>query len=82
MSQSTSNIDSASKVSRDPAASPREKMADKAHDAAIVLNYLADQTYCPYCMRCPGIKRMTAISPLYWECSGCGGIHDERQVLT
>ena len=56
-------------------------MADKAHDAVIVLNALADPAYAPYCMRCPGLKRMTVTARFRWECDGCGGIHDERQVL-
>lgn len=68
-------------VSRDPHASQREKMADKAHDPVIVLNHIADPTYAPYCMRCNGLHRMRVVEPFLWEHS-CGAIHDERQVLT
>lgn len=67
-------------VEQDPNASQRERMADKAHDAVIVLNHLADPTYAPYCMRCKGLHRMKVVEPFLWEHS-CGAIHDERQVL-
>lgn len=70
-----------SMVCRDPNASQREKMADKAHDAVIVLNHLADPTYAPYCMRCSGLHRMTVVAPFLWK-HGCGAVHDEQQVLT
>ena len=69
-------------VSQDPKASKAERMADKAHDPVIVLNYLLDCTYAPYCMRCSGLKRMKVTEPFRWECDGCGGVHDERQVMT
>lgn len=71
-----------SKVSQDPDASEAEKMADKAHDPVIVLNHLMDPTYAPYCMRCPGIRRMAVRKPFFWECARCGALHDERQVLS
>jgi len=67
-------------VARDPSASQNERMADKAYDALIVLNRIADPAYCPYCMRCSGLHRMTQVEPFLWEHS-CGAIHDERQVL-
>lgn len=68
-------------VSRDPAASKTERMADKAYDPVIVLNFIADPTYAPYCMRCSGLKRMKLVEPFLWE-HECGAVHDERQVLT
>lgn len=67
-------------VSQDPNASERERMADKAHDAVIVLNHIADPKYAPYCGRCSGLHRMKVIEPFLWE-HGCGAVHDERQVL-
>lgn len=67
-------------VSRDPNASKAERMADKANDPVIVLNYLLDVTYAPYCMRCGGLKRMKVVEPFLWE-HDCGAVHDERQVL-
>lgn len=69
------------KITDDPNASKTERMADKAHDPIIVLNRIHDPRYAPYCMRCPGIARMTEVEPFLWE-HDCGAIHDERQVLT
>lgn len=68
-------------VARDPNASKTERMADKAHSPVIVLNYIADPSYAPYCGRCTGLYRMTLVEPFLWE-HGCGAIHDERQVLS
>jgi hypothetical protein len=68
-------------ISQDPNASERERMADKAHDAVIVLNHIADPKYAPYCLRCHGLVRMVVAEPFRWECKRCGGVHDERQVL-
>lgn len=42
-------------------------------------NAIADPAYCPYCMRCPGLRRMRKIETLYWKCS-CGAEHDEREI--
>ena len=69
------------KVTDDPSASKAEKMADKAHDAVIVLNHIMDPNYAPYCMRCSGLHRMKVVEPFYWE-HDCGAVHDERQVLS
>jgi hypothetical protein len=77
----TTHIPSDSLVSRDPNASQRERMADKAHDPVIVLNHIIDPTYAPYCMRCSGLKRMKVVEPFLWE-HDCGAVHDERQVLS
>lgn len=67
-------------VSRDPSASRNERMADKAYSPTIVLNYIANPAYCPYCGRCSGLHRMKLVEPFLWE-HACGAIHDERQVL-
>jgi hypothetical protein len=69
-----------SRVTRDPAASKAERMADKAHNPVIVLNHILDPKYAPYCMRCSGLHRMKVVEPFLWE-HDCGAIHDERQVL-
>lgn len=68
-------------VSQDPNASERERMADKAFDAVIVLNHIADPVYAPYCMRCGGVNRMCVVEPFLWTHDACGSIHDERHVL-
>jgi hypothetical protein len=70
-----------SMVSRDPAASEAERMADRAHNPVIVLLHIADPDYAPYCMRCTGLHRMKTVAPFLWE-HECGAVHDERQVLT
>lgn len=75
------NITTETRVARDPNASVREKMADKAHDPVIVLNHIADPNYAPYCMRCDGLHRMRVVEPFFWTHDACGSIHDERQVL-
>lgn len=36
-----------------------------------------DPDYCPYCMRCPGLARMTKVKPFLWS-HHCGAVHDER----
>jgi hypothetical protein len=69
------------RVASDPNASKTERMADKAKDAIIVLNRIADPAYAPYCCRCPGLSRMREVEPFLWE-HDCGAIHDERQVLS
>lgn len=46
-------------------------------DSIIKRNALADPSYCPYCLRCKELVRMTKISHLLWGCL-CGAIHDER----
>lgn len=75
-------VPSDSLVSRDPNATRAERMADKAHNPVIVLNHIIDPAYAPYCMRCDGLVRMRVVVSFYWECDRCGGIHDERQVLS
>ncbi len=40
-------------------------------------NYLANPAYCPYCMRCKGLHRMTLVEPFLWK-HHCGAVHDER----
>jgi hypothetical protein len=43
----------------------------------ILANALKDKDYNPYCMRCPGLVRMTKRTHLHWTCP-CGAEHDER----
>ena len=65
----------------DSSPSKNERMANKAHSPVIVLNYILDPSYAPYCGRCPGLHRMRLVEPFLWE-HRCGAIHDERQVLS
>lgn len=44
----------------------------------IVENAIKDPTYCPYCMRCPGLVRMRKVDQFLWYCGRCGAIHDAR----
>lgn len=74
-------IEQFSRVARDPNASRMERIADKANSPIIALLAAENPDYCPYCMRCQGLHRMTKVEPFLWEHS-CGAIHDERQVLT
>lgn len=37
-----------------------------------------DENYSPYCMRCPGTKRMKKVEELYWNCK-CGAECDLRE---
>lgn len=39
-----------------------------------------DPAYAPYCMRCPGIRRMERRSHTIAQCSACGAIHDTRHL--
>lgn len=48
-------------------------------ESVIAWNFNRDPTYCPYCMRCRGLQRMTLVEPLLWKHS-CGAIHDERPI--
>lgn len=41
------------------------------------LNAEKDATYRPYCLRCPGLVRMTIVDRFLWACA-CGAVHDER----
>jgi hypothetical protein len=41
------------------------------------MNAEKDPSYCPYCMRCPGLVRMKKIAEFFWRCV-CGAEHDER----
>lgn len=43
------------------------------------LNAEEDQSYRPYCMRCPGLVRMRKAAPFLWYCP-CGAVHDERRA--
>lgn len=36
-----------------------------------------DPTYCPYCMRCPGLVRMVKVGEFKWKCDKCGASHEE-----
>jgi hypothetical protein len=68
-------------VAQDRNASMYEVMADNAHNAVIVLNFILDASYAPYCMRCGGLVRMKLAEPFLWTHDACGAVHDERQVL-
>jgi len=35
-----------------------------------------DPDYAPYCMRCPGLRRMRRVSPTLAECPVCPAVHD------
>lgn len=35
-----------------------------------------DPNYCPYCIRCNGLRKQK-VEHLYWKCK-CGAEHDER----
>lgn len=37
----------------------------------ILRNVEKDPYYAPYCMRCPGLVRMSAIEEYYWRCCCC-----------
>lgn len=63
-----------------PGSIEENDMVAKAKNPIIVRNYLRSPSYCPYCLRCRELVRMTLKEPLLWEHS-CGAIHDERQVL-
>lgn len=39
-----------------------------------------DPAYAPYCMRCPGIRRMDRLSPSIAQCPACGACHDTRRA--
>ena len=41
------------------------------------INAEKDPNYCPYCLRCSTMARMTKVAPMYWRCR-CGAEHDER----
>lgn len=58
-----------------PAVAPPKEGKAKS---TIRLNAEKDESYRPYCMRCPGLVRMTKVAPFYWTHS-CGAIHDERE---
>lgn len=48
-----------------------------APKSQVRLNAELDPAYAPYCLRCPGLVRMTRAGALYWVCQ-CGATHDER----
>jgi len=37
-------------------------------------NALRDPSYCPYCLRCSGLKRMRKVGEMHWRCD-CGAEH-------
>jgi hypothetical protein len=49
--------------------------------AIIAKNVKKDPNYAPYCLRCPGLKRMRVIEPMYWKCDGCGTVADDRKSV-
>jgi len=52
-------------------------MVKNAMRSQVRQNAEKDPSYCPYCLRCPGLVRMEKIEPFLWRC-WCGAIHDER----
>ena len=52
-------------------------LAEPRRRSIIYRNAEKDPNYCPYCMRCSGMQRMTKVEPFYWRHS-CGAEHDER----
>jgi NTP pyrophosphatase (non-canonical NTP hydrolase) len=59
-------LDALSSQSATPAKSIMRENAEK------------DPAYRPYCLRCPGIGRMSKVENFYWRCHVCGAEHDER----
>ena len=45
----------------------------------MLMNALADRSYCPYCMRCPRAVRMNKTQEDFLWNHTCGAIHDERE---
>lgn len=53
------------------------KMLQDLSDRIILDNVKKDPSYAPYCIPCPGLKRMVKVEFLYWKCS-CGTQCDLR----
>lgn len=43
----------------------------------VLINAEVDPAYAPYCMTCPGLRRMRIVDRFLWRCL-CGAEHDER----
>lgn len=52
---------------------------DEHRRSIIRENAAKNPAYNPYCMRCPGLKRMTRVEPMFWQCDMCKAEHDERE---